>query len=87
MPFEFDLAKSASNKIKHGIDFVEAQVIWLDQKRVETTMPTASEQRFQMLGLIGEKLWSAIFTHRGEKIRLISVRRVRKDEKERYHGR
>jgi uncharacterized DUF497 family protein len=30
MKFEFDPAKSASNKDKHGIDFVEAQVLWAD---------------------------------------------------------
>ena len=28
MLFEFDPHKSASNKIKHGIDFVEAQALW-----------------------------------------------------------
>ncbi len=38
-----------------------------------------------MVGLVGDTLWSAIFTNRGENIRLISVRRVRKYEKERYH--
>ena len=30
MEFEFDPAKSAANKDKHGIDFVEAQALWLD---------------------------------------------------------
>lgn len=86
MPFEFDPAKSASNKSKHGIDFIEAQAIWIDEERVETIMPTATEKRWQMLGLAGGKLWSVIFTHRGENVRLISVRRARKKERERYHG-
>ncbi|MSO62009.1 MAG: hypothetical protein EXQ50_07965 [Acidobacteria bacterium] len=30
MEFEFDPAKSAANKAKHGIDFVEAQEFWND---------------------------------------------------------
>jgi len=29
MQFEFDPQKSAVNKDKHGIDFVEAQALWL----------------------------------------------------------
>jgi hypothetical protein len=28
--FEFDATKSASNRTKHGIDFVEAQKLWHD---------------------------------------------------------
>lgn len=35
MPFEFDPEKSAANKTKHGIDFVEAQEIWTDTDRLE----------------------------------------------------
>jgi hypothetical protein len=30
MQFEFDEAKSQGNKAKHGIDFIEAQALWLD---------------------------------------------------------
>jgi len=30
MEFEFDPAKSATNKVKHGLDFVEAQELWRD---------------------------------------------------------
>ena len=30
MEFEFDPEKSASNKDKHGIDFIEAQALWQD---------------------------------------------------------
>jgi uncharacterized DUF497 family protein len=35
MRFEFDSAKSAAHKGKHGIDFVEAQALWLDPDRIE----------------------------------------------------
>ena len=35
MTFEFDPIKSASNKAKHGIDFVEAQALWQDDRLVE----------------------------------------------------
>jgi uncharacterized DUF497 family protein len=32
----------------------------------------------------GGKLWAAIFTERGENVRIISVRRARKNETQRY---
>jgi uncharacterized DUF497 family protein len=84
--FAFDPIKSAQNKTKHGIDFIEAQAIWTDERRVETPAQSDTEERFQILGMIGERCWSAFVTYRDGKIRLISVRRAREEEKERYHG-
>jgi hypothetical protein len=86
MPFEFDPAKSASNKSKHGIDFHEAQAIWTDESRLNIAAPYFTEPRYQILGLINGKLWSAIITLRGENTRIISVRAARRVERKRYHG-
>ena len=36
--FEFDATKSAANRAKHGIDFVEAQSIWNDPDRSHRTL-------------------------------------------------
>lgn len=38
------------------------------------------KERFIVIGLIEDKHWSAIVTYRNESIRLISVRRSRKQE-------
>jgi uncharacterized protein len=84
MPFEFDSRKSAANKAKHGIDFVEPQEIWTDTDRLEIPARTPDEPRYQVIGRIGEKTWSAFITYRNEKIRIISVRRARADEEARY---
>jgi uncharacterized protein len=84
MAFEFDPEKSAANKAKHGIDFVEAQEIWSDTDRLEIPARSLDEPRFQVIGRIGEKTWSAFITYRNEKIRIISVRRARADEEARY---
>jgi uncharacterized DUF497 family protein len=78
--FEFDEAKSQTNKSKHGIDFVEAQALWFDEMLVEVPARTSDEPRFVVVGMISEKHWSAVVTYRGDKIRLISVRRVRAEE-------
>jgi len=84
MPFEFDSEKSAANKVKHGIDFVEAQEIWADRDRLEIPARSLDEPRFQVIGRIGDNTWSAFITYRNENIRIISVRRARSDEEARY---
>jgi len=80
MNFEFDENKSQSNKIKHGINFLEAQKLWNDVDRLEIPAKSLDEPRFVIIGRIGAKLWAAVVTYRGEKIRIISVRRARKTE-------
>lgn len=85
MDFEYDPAKSDENKRKHGIDFEEAQALWDDPALLEIPARVSDEPRWLVigrinLGKIGEKLWSAFITRRGEKVRIISVRRSRDKE-------
>lgn len=84
MDFEFDLKKSLSNKDKHGIDFEEAQALWNDPHLLEIEARTSDEPRFLLIGVIDGKHWSAVVTYRGDKIRIISVRRSRSEEVELY---
>jgi uncharacterized DUF497 family protein len=84
MIFEFDEAKSADNKAKHGIDFYEAQKLWQDLDAMELPAASKGEVRKQLLARLGEKLWSAIFTERDPAIRIISVRRARPNEEAHY---
>ena len=86
MEFEFDEQKSGANKSKHGLDFVEAQELWHDAHALEIPARTEDEPRSMVIGKIEEQHWSAIITQRGEKIRLISVRRSRKEERELYES-
>ena len=86
MQFEFDERKSRANKAKHGIDFVEAQALWLDELLIEIPARTTDESRFLVVGLIAGTHWSAVITYRGEVIRLISVRRARAEEVALYEG-
>ncbi|CUX27023.1 BrnT family toxin [Rhizobium oryzihabitans] len=84
MDFEFDPAKSESNKDKHGIDFVEARALWLDEKRLVVLLETTSEERYIMIAQLRGKCWSAVYTYRNDRLRIISVRRSRDKEKHRY---
>jgi uncharacterized protein len=78
--FEFDAAKSKSNLAKHGIDFIDAQLLWDDPMLLEIAARTEDEPRYVVIGLIDDKHWSAVITYRGDNIRLISVRRARVEE-------
>jgi uncharacterized DUF497 family protein len=86
MIFEYDENKSASNKLKHGIDFEEAQLLWLDWNRVEIPVPNDDEIRYLTIGEIHNKHWSAVITYRQSNVRLISVRRSRTKEIDFYES-
>ena len=78
--FEFDAAKSESNRTKHGIDFVEAQGLWSDPMLLEIPAKTDDEPRYLVIGSMAGKHWAAVITYRGVNVRLISVRRARTEE-------
>ena len=78
--------KSQANLVKHGIDFRSAQDLWADPRLLTVESPTASEARFLGVGSIGSTVWTAIFTMRGDRIRIISVRRARLQEVRLYEG-
>jgi len=78
--FEWNTEKSASNKLKHGIDFESAKNLWLDENRVEIHAPHPVEDRSILIASYHHKLWAAVYTTRGDVTRIISVRRARKRE-------
>jgi uncharacterized DUF497 family protein len=87
MRFEYDPAKSDANHEKHGIDFDEAQALWEDDGLLLLRSRNhVDEERWLAIGRIDRKHWTAIITMRGTAIRLISVRRARKEERDVYQG-
>ena len=84
MEFEYDPAKSAKNLAKHGIDFEQAQRMWENVVLEFDADPRSDDARYLELGVIDGKHWTAITTKRGRRIRIISVRRSRKNEEAYY---
>ncbi|MDH7504454.1 MAG: BrnT family toxin [Verrucomicrobiota bacterium] len=76
MEFEWDEAKSESNREKHGIDFSAARALLEGPDRVEIPARTEDERRWLVIGRIGCRVWSAVMTSRGQWTRIISVHRV-----------
>ena len=84
MRYEYDPEKSRSNKVKHGIDFEEAQALWADTYALRLDARSDTEPRYAVIGRIDDVLWTAFFTCRKEAARIISVRRARKQEMKIY---
>lgn len=83
--FEFDADKSAANLAKHGIDFIEAQALWADDRLTEiAAVDYGGEERRLYVGEWRGKRWTAVVTKPGEHIRLISVPRARPSEEIAY---
>jgi len=85
MEFEFDQAKSEANRLKHGIDFVQAQELWKDLYALQIQAKSDTEPRFALIASMQGKVWSVFFTERNSKIWIISARRSRINEEDLYH--
>ena len=84
MDFEYDPRKSELNKIKHGIDFDEAASLWKDLRAISSLLDSSGENRYLLVGKMVNKYWSVIYTHRNDRIRIISARPSRAKEIEDY---
>jgi len=84
--FEYDTQKSASNRTKYGIDFEEAQKLWLDPDRLVIPARSDDEKRYALLASHQGKIWAIFYTMREETTRIISVRRARKAEEALYES-
>lgn len=82
MEFEWDFEKNAENERKHGVSFNAARTLWEGfHLEVENIAHSEDgEKRSATMGWIREKIYIAIWTKRGRKIRVISVRRANKNE-------
>jgi hypothetical protein len=81
--FEWDPAKEAENQRKHGVSFREAQLVFLDPKRViaRDVAHSQVEPRFYCFGRLGKGVLSVRFTYRDRVIRIIGAGYWRKGKK------
>lgn len=86
MNFVWDGAKDAVNRQKHGIRFADAVDVFADPRHLEEdgTKPEFGEERRRAIGAVQGRTITVVFTDRGDTRRIISARRARKDERDRY---
>jgi uncharacterized protein len=87
--FEWDPAKSASNRRKHGVSFGEARTVFQDDEALLLDDPDHSEleDRFILLG-VSAALRMLVVCHctrkAGTVIRIISARKANRHEQRQY---
>ncbi len=84
----FDPAKDAANRAKHNLPLVFGDRIFEDDNHliIPSIREIDGEERFKVVGIVGEKLFTGVFVWRGELPRFISVRRSNKGEEQAYHA-
>jgi uncharacterized DUF497 family protein len=83
--FEWDETKRRANIEKHGLDFADAVEVFDDTRHYTYTSPVPSaEQRYVSVGMVRGFLVAVISTVRGNKLRIISARFARKNERDKY---
>ena len=90
--FEWDPAKSAGNKRKHGVSFEEAQTVFYDDWGIliEDEVDSSQEPRFVLIGTsaaLRVPVVSHCYWARDEVIRLISARKANRSERRNYETR
>jgi hypothetical protein len=85
MIFEWDPVKRRRNLEKHGIDFVDAQEVF-QHSHIVVRSDRKGEERFTATGQAGEVIITIAYTVRGSNIRIISARKARDYEREKYRS-
>lgn len=86
MEYEWDPAKAQANLRKHKVPFLMACQVFKDDSRLETLDFSSDydEERWIVLGRVGQKILSVVYTQRGQRTRLISARRADRNEQRSY---
>lgn len=82
--FEWDETKRRFNLRKHEIDFVDVQAVFDGRPTATNLSPRNDEERFTTTAIFDDLFVTVVWTWRGTKIRLISARRARHEERREY---
>jgi len=86
MEYEWDENKRSSNLLKHGLDFLAADLVLSSQYCLNVKSQRHNELRTQSFAYVFDVL--AVLTvvyYPGKQCRIISFRRASRDEREVYH--
>ena len=86
MGFEWDEEKRLSNLEKHSLDFSSADLIFDGRPRRTWLSDFVAERRYLTTALVNGRLVTMVWTERGDRIRVISLRRARDAEEREYRA-
>lgn len=88
MEDRFDPAKDAINRDKHKLSLAFGDRIFEDDNylTLPSIRPQDGEERFKVVGMVGEKLFTGVFVWRDDRPRFMSVRRSNTGEERAYRA-
>jgi uncharacterized DUF497 family protein len=88
LELQWDDAKAKANLAKHGIAFAFAIEVFGDLNRLDVDASRAAdgETRRKVVGRIGGKLYTVVYTDRGSARQIISARRSNRSETSAYRA-
>jgi len=84
MWFEWDEQKRHSNLEKHGLDFIDAGRILQAPHVIVPSVYAGQEERSLAIGVLKGRFVTVVYTIRSQAIRIISFRRARHEERQKY---
>jgi uncharacterized DUF497 family protein len=85
--YEWDPKKARANLRKHGVSFEEAATVFLDPLAVTYPDPDNSDEEIREITIGHSAKRGVVFlshTQRGDRIRIISARKVTRGERKQY---
>jgi uncharacterized DUF497 family protein len=89
LSFEWDDGKDSLNVAKHGVSFAYTVAVFVDDRHADfdASHPLDGERRRKAVGMIEGRLFTVVYTVRGEFLRIISARRANTQEVRLYDDR
>jgi uncharacterized protein len=86
MDIEYDADKDEINRFKHRLQLVFGGRVFDDPlcQILPSFRPIDGEDRYKAVGMVEEKLYTAVYVYRGAQVRMISVRRSNASERRDY---
>ena len=84
MDFEWSEAKRIAVLEARGLDFIDAKILFDGRPLYTVASPRSAEERWLSLGELNGRLVAVVWARRGDSIRIITMRRARNEEKQRY---
>ena len=88
MTERFDPAKDAINREKHKLPLAFGDSLFEDDNHliIPSVRSQDGEERFKVIGMVGEKLFTGVFVWRNDLPRFMSVRRSNDGEETAYRA-
>jgi uncharacterized DUF497 family protein len=67
-----------------GLDFIDAEILFDGRPLYTVASPRGFEERWLSVGELNGRLVAVVWTQRRDSLRIITMRRARNEEKERY---